>query len=159
MSETPLYDATLSATLARLRVEAAAQAAADLQGQLTHARQLAMHAREAAERAEAARRQALELAASARHEAEQAQAELAHARREADVRAALREAEVEELVRSGIVHAAAPLVELAPEEAPSARPDPDAEDGGPVAPHVPSFDELRTPSHRVDAFFDALLGP
>lgn len=138
VSETPLYDATLSATLARLRLEARAHASAELQSQVAAARQQAVQAREVAERA---------------------QAELALVRREAEVRAALREAEVEELVRSGIVHGAAPLVDLMPPETPTVRPDPDADDGGPVAPPVPSFADLRTPSHRVDAFFDALLGP
>lgn len=165
VSETPLYDATLSATLARLRIEAGAQASTELQGQVAAAREQAVQAREVAERADADRRRALETAALARQEAEQAQAELARIRREAEVRAALRETEVEELVRSGLVHAAAPLVELTPAETRPVRPDPDADDaddaddGGPVAPPVPSFADLRTPAHRVDAFFDALLGP
>ncbi len=142
MSQTPLYDATLSATLARLRAEAGAQATAAVQVEVAAAKQQAAQAREDAERA--------------RRELEQVQVELARVRREVGIRAALREAEVEEMVRSALVHAPAPLQPLAP--APQ-QVGAEEDDGGPVAPTVPSFADLRTPSHRVDAFFDALLGP
>ncbi len=148
VSETPLYDATVSATLERLRAEAAEQATRHAQAQISAARQQAAQARAAAEQA--------------RHEIDALQAELVRVRREVDVRAALREAEVEEDVRSGLVHAPAPLVDLRAEEA-VADTGPqvadEVDDEGPVAPPVPSLAELRTPSHRVDAFFDALLGP
>lgn len=94
MSDTPLFDATLSDVLARVRREADARVAPT---------------------AEAVRTAQLQ-AVQAELELRAVRAELDRLRREAEVRAALVRDEVEDAVRAELASAAPPLSDLQPEE-------------------------------------------
>jgi hypothetical protein len=94
VSDTPLYDATLSDVLARVRWEADARVAPT------------------AEAVRAAQLQAMQ----AEQELRVLRAELDRLRREAQVRAAFVRDEVEDAVRAELVAAAPPLLDLSPDE-------------------------------------------
>ena len=137
MSDTPLYDATLSDLLLRARRD------------VERARGQAQQAQESA-RAEIMRAQE----AAARRVAE------AHARadaavRQERVRRALLAEEAEERVRQSL----ADVPPLPPLSAPADLPLGTAAEEEPVAPPVPSMQELLAPSPGVTRFLDALLGP
>ena len=134
MSDTPLFEATLSDVLARVRREAEARVAPTTDA----VREAQLQAVRAEQRA-----QALEAQLRA------AAVEVDRLRRESQVRAAIVRDQVEDAVRAELASAAPPLIDLSPVE----------EDAGPVAPPIPAFDTLRTSGARIDAFFDSLIGP
>ena len=133
MSESPLYDATLSDLLARARegVVRAEQRAAEAQRQAQADVFRAQHA---------AARQVAE--AHARADA---------AVREERVRRAFLAQEVEERVRRSLVDV--------PPLPPLSGPAPAVAEDPVEVPPVPSMDELLAPSPGVSRFLDALLGP
>lgn len=148
MTDTPLFDATLSDLLlgARRGVERAEA-------------QAALAARRAAEQAAEARQQARIEVMRAQHIAARTVAE-AHARadravRQERVRRAFLGEEAEERVRLALVDVP-PLPELAGRTISLDGP---LEEAEPEAPPVPSMADLLKPSPGVTRFLDTLLGP
>ena len=146
MSDTPLYDATLSEVLQKARREA----------ELARARST-LAERRAAERAARAERDArlkvAEVERLAARRIAEAEQRAEHAQREARVRQGLVADEVEQRVRMALAEAAPPLpplhIDLSDGEEPLER----------EAPPIPTMDELMRPSPGITRFLDSLLGP
>jgi hypothetical protein len=131
VSETPLYDQTLSDALLRARREGELARIRGAQAEQDALRKVA-----AAEQAAAARVAA-------------AEARAAQAERAARVRRALITDEVEDQVRHALASDAPPLPELRQAEEPEPEPEP---------PPIPSMAELMRPHPGVNRFLDSLLG-
>lgn len=146
MSDTPLYDETLSDLLQRARHEAEVARARWTLAERTAAER-------AAQAEHDARLKVAEVERIAAQRIAEAERRAAHAQREARVRQGLVADEVEQRVRMALAEAAPPLPPL--QVHPSEAEEPLERE----APPIPTMDELMRPSPGITRFLDSLLGP